>query len=352
MNHRVKSWLAIFGLGISVFAASLIVGACNKSDSDKRFSPSPKEFFVPQNFPEPAYDFAANPTTEQGFQLGRKLFWDNRLSELADVSCGSCHQQVAAFTTFDHDLGHGTNHQHTRRNVPSLFNLAWHRAFEWDGRITSLHDQCTQCLSATEKMGGKMESLLVRLKGDPTYKKMFGEAFVGGDITAENVSRALAQFVVMLTSANARYDQFKAGKIAFNSAEENGYTIFKSKCATCHTEPLFTDLTFRNNGLPENPSHPDRGRMEVSGNTNDAYKFKVPSLRNIGVTGYYGHDGRFPAFSQMLKHYTNGIVQTETLDPELKSGIALSEVEQFYLQEFLFTLTDSSLINNSEFGMP
>src|SRR6476620_758338 len=134
-------------------AGSIVVSSCNKSDSVRRRPTTPVNFTVPPGFPATVYDFNENPVTEEGFALGRKLFHDNRLSANADVTCASCHQQHAAYTTFDHDLGHGTNHQHTRRNVPAIFNMAWQREFEWDGRTKKLLDQPMACMTAPEKMG-------------------------------------------------------------------------------------------------------------------------------------------------------------------------------------------------------
>lgn len=121
--------------------------SCNKANSVRTHT-TPINFVVPEGFPAPVYNFSENPITEEGFALGRKLFHDNRLSKNADVTCSSCHQQHAAYTTFDHDLGHGTNHQHTTRNVPVIFNMAWHNAFEWDGRISDLNDQPLACMTA------------------------------------------------------------------------------------------------------------------------------------------------------------------------------------------------------------
>lgn len=281
--------------------------------------------------------------------MGRKLFHDNRLSKNADVTCTSCHQQHAAYTTFDHDLGHGTNHQHTRRNVPGIFNMAWHHEFEWDGKLNNLLDQPLTCMTAPEKMGEEVNSVIEKLKSDPKYKRMFGEAFGDENITGERMARSLTQFVVMLVSSNSKYDKMKKGQVVFNPSEENGYQIFKIKCALCHTEPLFTDLSYRNNGLPYNPFHIDFGRMEVTGNPADSLKFKVPSLRNVALTGYYAHDGRFVAISEMLNHYSSGIMQGPTLDTSLKNNIPLNDLEKFYLQEFLFTLNDSSLISDPRF---
>jgi cytochrome c peroxidase len=156
----------------------------------------------------------------------------------------------------------------------------------------------------------------------------------------------------MIVSAGSKFDRVKAGQATFNASEQNGYEIFQSKCESCHKEPLFTDLSFRNNGMELNTVHNDFGRMEITGNKNDSLKFKVPSLRNIALSGYYTHDGRFSAFSAVLNHYSDGIVNSPTLDPALANKIPLTDLEKFYLQEFMFTLSDSTLINNPDFSKP
>jgi cytochrome c peroxidase len=330
------------------FAGSIIISSCKKSDNVRRRI-TPLSFTVPDNFPAPVYDFNENPLTEEGFALGRKLFHDNRLSAHADVTCASCHQQHAAYTTFDHDLGHGTNHQHTRRNVPVIFNMAWQRELEWDGKTKKLVDQPIACMTAPEKMGEAEAAVAEKLKGDTAYPRMFAEAFGDNNITGDRIAKALTQFVVMLVSADSKYDRVKGGTASFNTSEQNGYDLFKAKCASCHAEPLFTDLTYRNNGIGTTPFHIDYGRVEITGDPADSLKFKVPTLRNIALTGYFAHDGRYIAIGQLLDHYSSAIPPSPTLDPLLVNGIPLTALEKFYIEEFLNTLTDSTLISNPRF---
>jgi cytochrome c peroxidase len=331
-----------------VIIGAVIIPACNKNDSIRRRN-TPLSFSVPAGFPAPVYDFTANPLSEEQFELGKKLFHDNRLSANADVTCASCHQQHAAYTTFDHDLGHGTNHQHTRRNVPVIFNMAWQNEFEWDGRNKNLAEQVLACMTAPEKMGEQVNGVAEHLKGDTAYSRLFAQAFGDASVTSQRLSSALSQFVVSIVSADSKYDKVKAGEMTFNSSEQNGYELFKRKCATCHAEPLFTDLSYRNNGIGSNPFHVDYGRMEVTGNAQDSLKFKVPTLRNIMLTGYFAHDGRYIAVGQLLDHYASPIAPQPTLDPLLVNGIPLTALEKFYLEEFLFTLSDSTLVDNPRF---
>jgi cytochrome c peroxidase len=338
---------------ISVFcfacAELMIISSCNKSDTIRKKPTTPITFTLPAGFPATVYDFNENPITEEGFALGRKLFHDNRLSANADVTCASCHQQHAAYTTFDHDLGHGTGHQHTRRNVPVIFNMAWQHEFEWDGRTKKLLDQPMACMTAPEKMGETEMAVAEKLKADTSYRRMFAEAFGDDLIDGGRMAKALTQFVVMLVSADSKYDKVKAGAATFNASEQNGYDLFKAKCNSCHAEPLFTDLSYRNNGIGTTPFHIDYGRVEVTGDAADSLKFKVPTLRNIELTGYFAHDGRYIALGQLLDHYSSQISPSPTLDPLLQNGIPLSDLEKFYIEEFLNTLTDSMLITNDRF---
>lgn len=340
--------LTIFLMMSAVTASAVLVTACRKSDA-RRHHTTPLNFTMPQGFPAPAYNFGNNPITEEGFALGRKLFHDSRLSAHIDVTCASCHQQHAAYTTFDHDLGHGTNHQHTRRNVPGIFNMAWQHEFEWDGRNTSLDKQVLACMTAPEKMGEQINTVIDKISQDTAYQRMFADAFGDAIFSGDRMAKALAQFVLMLVSADSKYDRVKNGSQSFNDSEQQGYDIFKSKCSACHAEPLFTDLSYRNNGIGTNPFHTDYGRMEVTGDDTDSLKFKVPSLRNVMLTGYYAHDGRYIAVGQLLDHYSSQIAPQPTLDPLLQNGLPLTALEKFYLEEFLFTLTDSTLIANPKF---
>lgn len=331
-----------------ISAGTIIISSCRKSDTARRRT-TPLAFTVPNNFPSPVYDFNENPITEEGSALGRRLFHDNRLSSHLDVTCSSCHQQQAAYTTFDHDLGHGTNHQHTRRNVPVIFNMAWEHEFEWDGRTKKLSDQPMACMTAPEKMGETEATVTEKLKADTAYRRMFAEAFGDDNITGDRMAKALTQFIVMLVSADSKYDKVKAGSATFNSSEQNGYDLFKAKCASCHSEPLFTDHSYRNNGIGTTPFHVDYGRMEVTGDPADSLKFKVPSLRNVALTGYFAHDGRYIAVGQLLDHYSSQIPASPTLDPLLENGIPLTALEKFYIEEFLKALTDSALISDPRF---
>jgi cytochrome c peroxidase len=335
---------------IIIAGLSALVNSCRKRDVIRYNRPDAVEFIVPDGFPEPTYHFENNPLTRQGIALGKRLFHDDRLSLFNDVNCGSCHQQMAGFTQFDHDLGHGTNHQHTTRNPPGIFNMMWQQSFKWDGSVSSLLAMVLSCITAPEKMAETGTGIKLKLDTSATYRKMFGEAFGDENITEERIKNALTQFVATITSADSKFDKVKKGQASFTESELQGYQLFQSKCESCHKEPFFTDFTFRNNGLAVSQFHPDYGRMEFTHNPADSIKFKVPSLRNVAITGYYTHDGRFSSFTEIFDHYSDNIIQSPTLDPLLTNKIPLDNLEKFYLLEFLFTLTDSTMVNNPDYA--
>src|SRR6478672_5136502 len=124
---------------------------------------TPVPFLVPEGWPQPVYDFKQNPVTKEGFELGRKLFYETRLSKDGNFPCASCHQQFAAFATYDHNLSHGFHNSFTRRNAPSLFNLAWQKEFMWDGGINHLDLQPLAPLTDTNEMAESIDSVLQKL---------------------------------------------------------------------------------------------------------------------------------------------------------------------------------------------
>ena len=308
---------------------------------------------IPDGFPVPNYRFENNPLTEQGFQLGRKLFYDGRLSRDGNFPCASCHQQFAAFSTFDHNLSHGFNNAFTTRNAPALFNLAWQKEFHHDGGINNIEVQPLAPITAVNEMAETIDNIIVKLEADEDYKNMFRQAFGDETINSQRILKALAQFTASITSADSRYDRMLKGKASFDAFEQRGYTIFKARCTTCHPEPLFTDFSYRNIGLPMDPYLKDLGRMRITNNPADSLKFKVPSLRNANITYPYMHDGRFYGLTQCVQHYRQeNITPSSTLDPLLANGMQLSDQDVSDLVAFLRTLTDSTLIANPRFSQP
>ncbi|MDB5201923.1 MAG: cytochrome-c peroxidase [Ferruginibacter sp.] len=347
MNYRIPILiLAFIGTGLILISAG-------KEDGLGAFASTPLKWEIPKGFPKPPTNiFAKNKLTEEGFQLGRKLFYEGKLSKDGETSCGSCHQQFAAFSTFDHDLSHGVNNSFSTRNAPALFNLAWMREYHWDGGINHIEVQPLSPMLAANEMGETLDSVLFKLKKDTAYRRMFKAAFGDPAITSQRMLKALAQFTGSLVSANSKYDKVKRGEASFNAPEEKGYALYKANCAACHMEPLFTDYSYRNNGLALN-RFTDIGRQQISGLAGDSLKFKVPSLRNVQLSYPYMHDGRIFSLPQVLDHYRLKINRDQpTLDPILQKPIVLSDREKNELLYFLYTLTDTSFTKNPRFAAP
>jgi cytochrome c peroxidase len=339
----LKRWLVILLLTGFVFSASLVLDSCKK---EKTFSPTIVNFTVPQGFPQPFYNFQTAPLTQEGILLGRKLFYEGRLSKDGFHSCSSCHQPVAAFTTFEHDRSHGYNNSHTLRNAPGLFNLAWYPYFNQDGSEKDLAALFRKHIEHPNEMGENMETVKKKIMADATYRRMFTGVYGDDKITSARIFDALTQFVLSLVSVDSKYDKVTRGEASFTTAEQNGYNLFKQKCASCHKEPLFTDFSFRNVGLEVDMNLKDYGRMRATGKPEDSLKFRVPSLRNVEFTSYYTHDGRLSLPRHMLWHYRSGVNQGPTLDPLLKNGIVITATEEDELVAFMRTLSDSAFLNN------
>jgi cytochrome c peroxidase len=206
------------------------------------------------------------------------------------------------------------------------------------------------------EMHGNFENAINMMKNDATYVKLYKQAFSSGIINSENMLKALAQFQIMLVSSNSKFDKYRRNEAggALTTEELAGYALFNQKCASCHATDIFTDNSFRNNGLPVNPAINDVGRFRVTELPQDLHKFKVPSLRNIEKTAPYMHDGRFFTLEAVMNHYSSGMVTSTTLDASLNNsgvlGIPLSESEKSKLIAFLKTLTDYEFLTNQKFA--
>jgi cytochrome c peroxidase len=345
-----KSLLTIIILVIVVMGISYLAGSCKKNE--RIVNTTALQQPIPSGFPSPNYTFQDNPLTEEAFQLGRRLFYDGRLSRDSAFPCASCHQQIAVFGTYEHDRSHGYGMSHTLRNAPPLFNLVWQKELHWDGKFRSLYNEATQPILAHNEMAENFFTIIFRLQSDTQYQRMFTAAFGTPVISQDGILKSLAQFTGTITSSDSKYDRYKKGNASFNVSESKGYQIYQTKCATCHPEPMFTDYSYRNNGLPVDPSLNDYGRLRVTGQRGDSLKFRVPSLRNVNLTSNYTHDGRFNTLLQVLNHYSDGIQNSATLDPSLVNKIALTSTEKSDLVSFLKTLSDSSILHNPRFSKP
>lgn len=337
-------WLA----GLSIY---LLIG-CGENESFKPFT-GPA---IPSNFPAPVYDLSLNPVTEAGFTLGKKLFYDKILSRDTTIACADCHISYSAFSHPEHPTSHGIDNLFGRRNALAAQNLLWKKEFFWDGGVPNLDLVPLNAIQSPVEMDANPAVVLERLRQNAKYPAMFKAAFGTEEINSTRFLQSLSQFMVMLVSANSRYDKYVRGETGGDlSADElGGLAIFKAKCATCHATDLFTDNSFRNNGILSNFGY-DRGRNEVSQLPEDIGKFRVPSLRNVTVTDPYMHNGKFKTLESVLDHYASGVLDSPTLDPLLRQadgtlGIPLTAQEKLKIIAFLKTLDDEDFLRDVRFA--
>lgn len=356
--YKLSAWIIYIKMNpLLVFLGLSILWSCTKTGELSPFQQK-SLFQVPSNFNEPVYNMAKNPITNEGFQLGRKLFYDGRLSKDGTISCAECHSQPSAFTHHGHVLSHGINDAVGTRNAPPIQNTAWMKSFFWDGGVFDLDLFSIAPITNPVEMDETLDNVLQKIEADKEYRTMFKKAYGSEVINTERFLKALSQFMNALVSSNSKYDKHIRNEQggAFTPLESTGLRVFEQKCATCHSGPLFSDGSFRNNGLEPHRRDPDKGRALISGLDVDLYKFKVPSLRNIGFTGPYMHDGRYSTLEEVLDHYTDNMVVLETLDPIFlqgeKPGLSLNANEKKELKAFLLTLNDEEFIKDPRYAAP
>ncbi|MGR3812099.1 cytochrome-c peroxidase [Jiulongibacter sp. NS-SX5] len=342
----------------------VVLWSCNETNEQPPVIPEPEPeeeiplFSIPENFEEPVYDLSKNPITQDGFELGKKLFYDGRLSRDNTISCAECHNQNYAFTHHGHTISHGIDNQMGLRNAPPIQNTAWMKSFFWDGGVFDLDLFSIAPITNPVEMDEEMGNVLQKIQADDEYKAMFKKAFGTEEVTTQNFLKALSQFMNTLISKNSKYDKFIRNEPGgeFSEDELAGLRVFEQKCQTCHSGPLFSDESFRSNGLEPFRREPDYGRANITGNSADQFKFKVPSLRNLGYTAPYMHDGRYGSLESVLNHYSSGMVDLRTLDPVFRNGeqlgIPLTDLEKVQLIAFLKTLDDEEFIKDPRFAAP
>jgi cytochrome c peroxidase len=309
----------------------------------------PLPISIPKLWPKPYYDFTQNPPTVEGFDLGRKLFYDPILSKDSTVSCATCHFQATGFAHTDHELSHGIEGKIGNRNALALQNLIWSKSFMWDGGVNHLDVQALNPITNPLEMDETIPHVLQKLQADAQYPGLFSKAFGTSKITGQLLLKALSQFMMQLNSCNAKYDKVMRKETVFTTQEENGYQLFKQKCSSCHQEPLFNSYSFEHNGLAMDPYLHDLGRMKITGNPNDSLRFKVPSLRNCQFTAPYMHDGRFKTLTEVVKHY-NTLTTNSLLPKQLQTPLQLSDNERVDLVAFLKTLSDPEFLFNPKYA--
>ncbi|MBX2950615.1 MAG: cytochrome-c peroxidase [Crocinitomicaceae bacterium] len=345
----------------------VLISACKKEP--KIYEPTPYSLDIPSHFPDMPIP-ADNPMTVEGVALGRKLFYETRLSLDNTIACASCHAPSKGFSD-DRTFSVGVNGTVGRRQSMALVNLGWQQFFFWDGRAKTLEEQILQPVPDPTEMHLQWKEAQKRLENDLEYKRLFVKAFGTQFIDSTYVAKAIAQFLRTMISANSKYDvMYKyANNMQLTPSEYQiyqtvsiqewaGYDLFQSlngaDCFHCHNGALMQVQRYSNNGLDATFS--DLGRGAVTGNTSDNGTFKIPSLRNIEFTAPYMHDGRFNTLDEVINHYSHQIKISPTIDPMIEfafqGGVQLDANEKSLLKAFLLTMTDHSFFTNPAFSDP
>jgi cytochrome c peroxidase len=326
---------------------------------------------------------ADNPLTEARVALGRKLFYDRRLSLNNTFSCAMCHIPEQGFTSNEMATAVGVEGRTVRRNAPTIYNTAYLKRLFQDGREYSLEQQIWGPLLARNEMANPAPGTLIKkLEELPDYRGLFQNAFAGRGPSMETLGMALASYERTLVSADSPFDRWRYGgdEQAMSPAAKRGFALFsgKARCSACHQVhsdyALFTDNRMHNTGMGyresmgrepparkvvvapgvvlkvprsvigpvSEPVPNDLGLYEVTQNPDDRWKYRTPSLRNVALTAPYMHNGSLPTLRDVVQFYNQGGVPNEVLDP-LIHPLGLSEEEVEDLVAFLESLTGSDV---------
>ena len=283
-----------------------------------------------------------NPITPEKTALGRRLFFETRLSGDGRTSCATCHQPGRRFTD-GRRVSRGVFGREGQRNTPSILNRAYGRSAFWDGRAEALEDQVRAALTGDRDLGLSLEEAVARLSRNDEYSRAFRAAF-GEPVTALRIAQALATFVRTQLSGNSRFDRLLSGDVtALRPVERRGLDVFsgRARCARCHAGPLLSDELFHNTGVAwRDARFTDEGRAAVSGSDRDRGAFKTPSLREVARTAPYMHDGSFARLDDVIDFYDRGGRANPNLDPDIRP-LNLTRDEKGTLLAFLRTLNGS-----------
>ncbi len=326
-----------------LFYSILLIVSCNKQDTII----SPEELLnIPLHFPEIVFP-DDNPFSNESWELGKMLFFDNALSADNSISCASCHKNQFAFAD-NNAVSTGIQNRAGTRNVPSLSNVAYHPYFTREGGVPSLEMQVFVPIQEHNEFDFNIIAAVERLENNSLYQELSQKAY-GRNFDVFVLVRALANFERTLISSNSKYDQFIEGNYMLNEQELLGKELFFSErlaCSSCHSGFDFTNYGFANNGLYL--QYIDEGKYRFSNDSTDLALFKTPSLRNVELTAPYMHDGSFNTLDQVIDHYAQGIQLHQNLSEEIKE-FEITTVEKAALISFLKTLTDRSFVSNPLF---
>lgn len=356
-RHRIGMLLLVAALVPIAGCGSDKVSSTPIENCENGFlAPTAYPLEVPEVFPF-YFEPPENPTTIEGVELGRRLFYDPILSGDRTQSCSSCHTQAAAFTDSGERTSEGIDGLRGDRNTPAIINVGWQLSLFWDGRAATPEEQARGPVSNPIEMHLDWDEAVQRLRDHADYPELFGAAFGTCEITETKTVQAIAQFERTLISANSKFDRFNRDEIALTPSEDRGFRLFfneRGDCFHCHGNSLHTDGRFHDIGLDLAP--PDSGLSKFTGNPLDYGKFKTPTLRNIEFTAPYMHDGRFETLEEVVRHYDANVERSPNLDPLILARVdrdmRLTDQEIADVVAFLRTFSDSAFVTNPDFSDP
>lgn len=288
-----------------------------------------------------------NPSSEAKIELGRKLFFDTRLSVDNTVSCATCHHPEWAFTDRK-PVAEGVEGRKSMRNAPSILNSGFLETVMFDAHLPTLEMQVIVPIQEHVEMDMNMKDLMAKLRKVPEYQQAAKDIFGRDEFDAWVLTRSISAFERSLISDNSPFDQFyyKGDKDAMTESAKRGWKLFSEElyCTKCHPAPHFTTFKAENNGLHVDYGE-DKGRYRVTKDSADIGKFKIPSLRNVTITYPYMHDGSFSMLYMVINHYKNGGSghwnQSELIQP-----FELDQSKTDDLVNFLKALKDTSYMKD------
>ncbi|MBL8178968.1 MAG: c-type cytochrome [Bryobacterales bacterium] len=293
-----------------------------------------------------------NPPTAETIALGRRLYYDTKLSRDNTVSCASCHSPALGFAD-GKKVSTGIGGKTGNRNAPTVWNAAYASLQFWDGRAPTLEEQAAGPIANPVEMDLPHDQLIGRLNGDPLYGELFTKAFGPGRITLDKVKMAIASFERTVVSGNSPFDRYQYGgdKKSIGESAIRGLAIFqdpkRGNCAVCHTieekHALFSDGKFHNlgTGMDEQGELRDKGRYDVTKAEADRGAFRTPTLRNIARTAPYMHDGSQKTLREVVDFYVGGGNANPHLDKEIRE-LKLSQQDRADLVAFMESLNSET----------
>jgi cytochrome c peroxidase len=354
-----------------LFFSLLIFSGCSHKeevDLEPVYKPTPFHIEVPPGFPTKLNIPEDNPMTVEGIKLGRTLFYDGRLagrtSEGKYMSCSSCHIQGNSFIIgLPRPYPFGIDGSPTHHAMLPLINLIWNPGtYGWNGSVSSIEQDVLAVITDPTEFNSSFEAVENTIGDIPGYKELFKKAFGTDEVNVERISKAIAQFVRTLISADSKFDRYLRGEVQLSASELNGFVLFTTEegadCFHCHGSagnPLFTTHLFYNNGKDTIFNDP-YDRYSITGDMMQKGAYKAPTLRNIEFTAPYMHDGRFNTLDEVIEFYSHQLLWSPYIDPLMHhistGGTQLTPLEKENLKAFLLTLSDTTFLHKLQFGPP